>query len=54
MVEKIKKGAKIYFQCPKCSFFYKNKNFAEECENWCKKHKSCNTEITQYSVELIK
>ncbi len=41
---------KIY-RCPECGFRYRTEELAKRCEEWCKKHHSCNTEITKYSIE---
>jgi len=46
------KNNKKYFICEECSFAYKEKAIAMECEDWCKKHQSCNTEITKHAVEI--
>lgn len=42
---------KELYKCPECGFEYKEKEWAEKCEAWCKKHKSCNLEITKYAVK---
>lgn len=51
MVKHIKKKGKEFFQCEECNFIYKEKKWAEKCEAWCKKNKSCNIEITKYAVK---
>ncbi len=43
------KRLKLYY-CEECGLAYKDKKKAVECENWCKKHKSCNLEIIKYSI----
>jgi len=50
MVKEIKKLEKKYFECEECNFVYKDKKFAKECEDYCKKYHSCNTEITKRAV----
>jgi len=52
------KGGKIevlrsggFYKCNECGFHYLNKRIAEKCEQWCKKNKSCNLEITKEAVE---
>lgn len=32
-------------KCEICGFRYKEKEWVEKCEAWCKEHKSCNLEI---------
>lgn len=39
------------YRCPECGLEYKEKEWAEECERWCKQHKSCNAEIIKHAVE---
>jgi len=38
------------FVCEECEFSYKNRDIAQKCEDWCRKHKSCNIEITKNAV----
>lgn len=40
------------FYCEECEMAYNDKNKAYECESWCKKNKSCNLEITKYSLNI--
>lgn len=42
----------LLYQCPECGLKYKEKEWAEKCERWCKKHKSCNLEITKHAVNI--
>ena len=42
--------SKIY-KCPECGLSYVDKEMAVKCEEWCKKHKTCNVEIIKHSVE---
>ena len=39
------------FICPECNFAYKEKEWMEKCEKWCKEHHSCNIEITKHAVQ---
>ncbi len=39
-----------YYICEECRFKYKDKELAQKCEKWCKKHKSCNLNITKYAI----
>ena len=43
---------KQVFQCMKCGYYYKTKESAEECEDWCKQHSSCNLLITRNAIKL--
>ncbi len=39
------------FLCEECGLFYKDKSFADKCEEWCAKHNSCNLEITKHAIK---
>lgn len=54
MVGKIEKKGKNYFTCEICGFGYTSKEIAQECENWCSTHKSCNLKITRNAVYFPK
>jgi len=45
-------GKQTFYQCPICKLWYKEKEWAEKCEIWCKEHKSCNLEIIKHSIKL--
>lgn len=40
---------KTLYQCEECGFRYKDKEWAEKCEAWCREHHSCNLEITAHA-----
>ena len=52
MVKELMKHGKKYFQCEECGFYYKEKKWAQKCEDFCKKRKSCSIEITKHSVKV--
>ncbi len=54
MVNEIIQKDKKYFQCDICKFHYKTRDWAEKCENFCKKYNSCSLDITKHSVKLKK
>ncbi len=45
------KGKIVYFKCKECGLLYKEKIWAERCQQWCSENKSCNLEITKHSVK---
>jgi len=47
---KTSKGAELY-NCLECGLKYREKKWAEKCEEWCKEHKSCNLEITKHALK---
>lgn len=46
-----RKIEKELHKCPECGLHYENEEQAEKCEAWCKKHHSCNLEITSHAIE---
>lgn len=48
--EKVKDDKTLYI-CEGCEFAYEDKEWAEKCEDYCKKHHSCNMEITAHAVK---
>ncbi len=52
-IEQMKiKNAQV-FTCPECGLGYTEKELSQKCETWCKKHNSCNLEITKYSINKV-
>ncbi len=45
------KKTNIFWICEKCKLKYYGKIWAEKCEDWCKKYKSCNLEITKHAIK---
>lgn len=39
------------YKCPECGLEYKEKEWAEKCEAWCRKNKNCNLEITKHAIK---
>lgn len=52
MVKEILKNEKYYYICEECGLAYKDKAWAEKCQNFCSKHHACSFEITKYAVQL--
>ena len=50
MVKELKKENKKLYLCEECNMYYSDKSWAEKCETWCKKYKSCNIDIIKKSV----
>ena len=38
------------YECNECGLTYKDKNTAKKCQEWCKKYKSCNLNITKHAT----
>lgn len=41
----------ILYKCEECGLEYKEKEWEEKCEEWCRQHKSCNLEIIKHAVK---
>lgn len=52
MVSQKTKCEKRYYVCDECGFAYEKKEWAQKCETWCAKYKSCNLEITRHAVQI--
>ena len=50
MVKEIMKHSKKVFMCEECCLAYEDEKWAKKCEGWCKKHNSCNLNITYCSL----
>ena len=42
---------KKIFRCKECNLDYENRKWANKCEKWCKKYKSCNLMITKHAIK---
>lgn len=45
------KKMKCYY-CEECEMAYTDRKKVCECEEWCKKHRSCNLEIIKHSLKV--
>ena len=54
MAKEVEKDNKIVYQCKVCGFHYRDKETAERCHEWCKKHKSCNLGIIKNAEDIKK
>jgi len=52
MVKEIQKNNTTYYICEICDFAYKEREWAEKCEAFCKQYKSCSLEITKHAVKI--
>jgi len=52
MVKEIIKDKKSYYICEECDFAYIDKNIAKQCEDYCKKYKSCSIETTKKAIKI--
>lgn len=54
MVKEIEKEGRKYYQCAICGIYYETREWAQKCEEFCRKNKSCSVEITKHAVEIGK
>ena len=52
MVKELRKGKNIVYRCEECGLLYPIKEYAEKCEEYYKKNKSCNLEIIKHAIEF--
>jgi hypothetical protein len=50
MVKERVKNKTKYYICEECDMCYLDRKWAEKCQSWCKKHKSCNTQIIKHAI----
>jgi len=50
MVQNVLHKGKKAFECESCSFHYPTAELAQQCEDWCTAHHSCNLEITKHAL----
>lgn len=43
--------SKKLYACEACGMKYEDPEWAEKCNDWCKKNKSCNLEIIEHAVK---
>lgn len=51
MVKIIQKNNETRYQCEECDLYYREREWAEKCETWCREYQSCNIEIIQYAIQ---
>ena len=39
------------YDCVICKMKFKDQDWANKCQSWCKEYKSCNTDITKRAIE---
>ena len=53
MVKEIIFKDNAVFVCERCGWMYKNNEIAEDCQDWCEKHKSCNLDFQKYAIKPL-
>lgn len=52
MVHTLERHTKTFYVCEECGLIYKEREWAEKCEEFCAKYQMCSLEITRYAVQL--
>ena len=52
MVKEVIKENTKYFMCEECLMYYKTRELAQKCEDFCRENHACSIEITKHAVEL--
>ena len=45
---KIRSKTEKVYVCGECGYEYKDKEWMEKCQRWCREHKSCNIDIIKH------
>jgi hypothetical protein len=54
MVKEVEKNGKVYHVCEFCNCAYADKEYAEQCQEWCGEYHRCNMKIMKHRVDLEK
>jgi hypothetical protein len=54
MVKQVEVNGKVYHVCEFCNCAYSEKEYAEQCQEWCKEYHRCNMKIMKHRVDLDK
>ncbi|MCC6013686.1 MAG: hypothetical protein LM593_04885 [Candidatus Verstraetearchaeota archaeon] len=54
MVKEVKRGEELYYICEECGLIYKEKIYAEKCEEFCSEYNACSIEITKHAIKFNK
>jgi hypothetical protein len=54
MVKTYKKDGLKKYECEVCGLIFLEKNWAYNCEQFCKKNNACSLEITSHSIQRKK
>jgi len=52
MVKEIKRDDETLYVCEECWLVYRERRWAEQCEEFCSKYHSCSLEITKHAVQM--
>ncbi len=52
MVKEIKRGHEAFYVCEECVLAYRERRWAEKCEEFCFKYHSCSLEITEHALSI--
>ncbi|MBI3305430.1 hypothetical protein HYZ80_03870 [Candidatus Parcubacteria bacterium] len=53
MVDERVQNGEVRYRCPVCGLEYREREWAEKCEAWCREHPSCNVEVIQHAIKGV-
>ncbi len=52
MVREIFQNEEQYYICDVCNLSYKERSWAEKCQDYCTKYSACSLEITRHATQM--
>ncbi|MBS7617515.1 hypothetical protein KEJ25_02765 [Candidatus Bathyarchaeota archaeon] len=52
MVKEERRENETFYICEECGLAYKERSWAERCEEFCSKYRSCSLEITKHAIQM--
>ena len=52
MVREMRRNGEKLYACEICKLLYKEKAWAEKCQDFCAKYNACSIEITSHAVNV--
>lgn len=43
-----------FYACGECGLIYTSRGLAEECEEWCREHGTCNVDLSRQSIGYVR
>jgi predicted ATP-dependent serine protease len=52
VVKEVKKKGPTLYLCEECGIAYREKEWADKCETYCREYHGCNLEIIEHAMPL--
>ena len=53
MVEETNLEGEIIYKCEKCGWLYKDREIAQKCEKYCRRHNAYNLKYTKFAIKPL-